>query len=173
MSCEKKFRIAIRLPDIFYVLRNPESLEPDSFIAEAELIAKHQSEEEHDEIVSEEVQLGRNQVDALCRILKSEFTTETKNITSFKSYVHNLESSSHATAMQEVKKFLEEMRGIEQDYKGDNISKLFRDHWSHYGEDFYFILKSIDLAGIRIVRDHSLIESLTDEQKIELYLETY
>ena len=76
-------------------------------------------------------------------------------------------------AIQEVESFLQEMRSFEQDYKGDNISKFFREHWAQYGEDFYFILKSIDLAGIRVVKDSSLIEHLTDEQKIEIYLETY
>ena len=76
-------------------------------------------------------------------------------------------------AIQEVENFLQEMRSLEQDYKGDNISKFFREHWAQYGEDFHFILKSIDLAGIRVVRDISLLEQLSDEQKIELYLETY
>jgi hypothetical protein len=33
MGNEKKFRIAIQVPEIFYVFRNHESLEPDSFIA--------------------------------------------------------------------------------------------------------------------------------------------
>jgi len=173
MESDKKFRVAIRVPEIFYVLRNHESQEPDNFIAEAELINKHQSSEEPDEPVSAEVQLGRDQIDAVCRTLKSEFTTETKNITSFKSYVYNLESNSRKMAIQEVESFLQEMRSIEKDYKGDNISKFFREHWAQYGEDFYFILKSIDLAGIRVVKDSSLIEHLTDEQKIEIYLETY
>jgi hypothetical protein len=173
MENDKNFRIAIRVPEIFYVLRSHESLEPDSFIAEAELIKKHQSSEEPDEPVSVEVQLGRDQIDAVCRTLKSEFTTETKNITSFKSYVHNLESNTGKTAIQEVENFLQEMRNLEQDYKGDNISNFFREHWTQYGEDFYFILKSIDLAGIRVVRDSSLLEQLSDEQKIKIYLEAY
>ena len=59
MGNEKKFRIAIRVPEIFYVFRNHESLEPDSFIAEAELIKKHLSEEP-DEPIAVEVQLGRD-----------------------------------------------------------------------------------------------------------------
>ena len=172
MGNEKKFRIAIRVPEIFYVLRNHESLEPDSFIAEAELIKKHQSEEP-DEPVSVEVQLGRDQIDAICRVLQSEFTTETKNITSFKSYVHNLDSNTLKMAIQEVENFLQEMRNLEQDYKGDNIYKFFQEHWAQYGEDFYFIVKSIDLAGIRVVRDSSLLEQLSDDQKIEIYLEVY
>jgi hypothetical protein len=173
MENDKNFRIAIRVPEIFYVLRNHESQEPDSFIAEGELIKKHQSNDEPHEPVSLEVQLGRDQIDTVCRTLKSEFTTETKNITSFKNYVYNLESNSRKMAIQEVESFLQEMRSFEQDYKGDNISKFFREHWAQYGEDFYFILKSIDLAGIRVVKDSSLIEHLTDEQKIEIYLETY
>ena len=111
MGNEKKFRIAIRVPEIFYVLRNHESLEPDSFIAEAELIKKHQSEEP-DEPVSVEVQSGRDQIDAICRLLQSEFTTETKNITSFKNYVHNLESNTLKMAIQEVENFLQEMRNL-------------------------------------------------------------
>ena len=173
MENDKKFRIAIRVPEIFYVLRDHESLEPDNFIAEAELINKYQSNEDSDEPVSAEVQLGRDQIDAVCRTLKSEFTTATKNITSFKSYIHKLESNSREMAIQEVKKFLEEMRRLEQEYKGDNISNCFQEHWAQYGEDFYFILKSIDLAGIRVVRDSSLLEQLSDEQKIHIYLETY
>jgi hypothetical protein len=173
MKNDKRFRISIRVPEIFYVLRNHESIEPDSFIAEVELIKKHQSNEELDEPVSVEVQLGRDQIDAVCRTLKSEFTTETKNITSFKSYVYNLKSNTQKMAMQEVENFLQEMRSLEQDYKGDNISKFLQKHWAQYGEDFYFILKSIDLAGIRVVRDSSLLEQLSDEQKIEIYLETY
>jgi hypothetical protein len=173
MESDKKFRIAIRVPEIFYVLRSHESLEPDSFIAEAELIKKHQSSEEPDEPVSIEVQLGRDQIDAVCRTLKSEFTTDTKNITSFKNYVHNLESNNRKAAIQEVENFLQEMRNLEQGYKGDNISKFILEHWAQYEEDFYFILKSIDLAGIRVVRDSSLLEQLSDEQKIEIYLEAY
>jgi hypothetical protein len=168
----KKFRIAIRVPEVFYVLRNPESQEPDRFIAEAELILKHQSDEESEEPVSEEVQLGRNQIDAICKTLQSEFTTETKNISSFKNYIHNLKSHSRDNAIEEVKTLLQEMRSIEQDYKGDNISRFFQNHWAHYGEDFHFILKSIDLAGIRIVRDSRFLEGLSDEQKIGLYLES-
>jgi hypothetical protein len=173
MPNEEKFRIAIRVPEIFYVLRDEESREPENFIAEVKLIKKHQSDEENAEHVSEEVQLGRDQIDTVCRTLKSEFTTETKNITSFKNYAHNLESGSRETAIQEVKNFLQEMRDIEESYKGDNVSKFFLGHWNQYGEDFYFILKSIDLAGIRVVRDNSLLEHLTDEQKIEIYLERY
>jgi len=168
----KGVKIAIRVPEIFYVLRNDESLEPDSFIAEAGLIKKHQSEEP-DEPISVEVQLGRDQIDSICRLLQSEFTTETKNITSFKSYVHNLESNALKMAIQEVENFLQEMRDLEQDYKGDNIYKFFQEHWAQYGEDFYFIVKSIDLAGIRVVRDSSLLEQLNDDQKIEIYLEVH
>jgi hypothetical protein len=173
MGNEKKFRIAIRVPEIFYVLRNHESLEPDSFNAEAKLIKKHQSNEDPDEPISVEVQAGRDQIDTICRVLNSEFTTETKNITSFKNYVHNLESNTRKMAIQEVGKFLQEMRNLEQDYKGDNIYKFFREHWAQYGEDFYFIVKSIDLAGIRVVRDIILLEQLSDEQKIEIYLEVH
>ena len=173
MEDHKKFRIAIRVPEIFYVLRNDESQEPDRFIAEAELIQKHQADEAGDEPVSHEVRLGRDQINTICRTLKSEFTTETKNITSFKSYIHNLKSRSRETAIEEVKFFLQEMRDIEKDYKGDNISSFFHNHWAQHGEDFHFILKSIDLAGIRIVRDCRLLEQLDDEQKIDIYLETY
>jgi hypothetical protein len=173
MGNDKNFRIAIRVPEIFYVLRNHESLEPDSFIAEAKLIKKHQPNEGPDDPDSVELQLGRNQIDSICRVLKSEFTTETKNITSFKSYVHNLESNTQKMAIQQVENFLQEMRNLEQDYKGDNIYKFFREHWSQYGEDFYFIIKSIDLAGIRVVRNISLLEQLSDDQKIKIYLEVH
>ena len=55
MENDKNFRIAIRVPEIFYVLRNHESQEPDSFIAEGELIKKHQSNDEPHEPVSLEV----------------------------------------------------------------------------------------------------------------------
>ena len=129
MENKKNFRIAIRVPQVFYMLRNHESLEPDSFIAEAELIKKHQSEDP-DEPVSVEVQLGRDQIGSICRLLQSKFTTETKNITSFKSYVHNLESNTLKMAIQEVENFLQEMRNLEQDYKGDNIYKFFQEHWA-------------------------------------------
>ena len=110
MSFENKFRIAIRVPEVFYVLRGHESCEPENFIAEEELIRIHQSDKKQDEPISEEVQLGRDQIDTICRMLKSEFTTETKNITSFKSYIHNLESNSQEKAIQEVENFLIEMR---------------------------------------------------------------
>ena len=173
MPNKEKFRIAIRVPEVFYNLENHESREPEGFISEAELITKHPSDEKNKEPVSEEVQRGRDQIDTLCRMLKSEFTTEAKNITAFKSYVHNLESGSRETAIQEVKNFLQEMRALEQNYTGDNVSEFFMDHWSEYGENFYFILKSIDLAGIRVVRDSRLLEQLTDEQKIGIYLEKY
>jgi hypothetical protein len=56
-----KFRIAIRIPEIFYVLRNHESKEPDRFDEETELIKQHQSDEEG--IFCAEVQLGRDQID--------------------------------------------------------------------------------------------------------------
>ena len=65
------------------------------------------------------------------------------------------------------------MRKLEKTYKGDNLSSFFLKHWYEKGEDFYFILKSIDLTGIRVVQDSSLRENLTDEQKIEIFLETY
>ena len=90
------FRIAIRMPEVFYVLRNHESKEPDRFEVESELIKIHLS----DEVVpvSSEVQLGREQIDTLCRILNSKFTTETKNISSFKNYIFYLESSSRTVS---------------------------------------------------------------------------
>ncbi len=172
MENKKRFRVAIRIPEVFYVLRDHESREPDRFDAEEELIKKHQ-QEEIAEPVSEEVQLGRDQIDAICKMLKSEYTTDTKNITKFKSYTYNLKSSSREAAIEEVKSFLLEMRELEENYTGDNISSFFQNHWIQYGEDFYFILKSIDLAGIRIVRDSHILDSLTDEQKIVLYFETY
>jgi hypothetical protein len=109
MGNAKNLRIAIRVPEIFYVFRNHESIEPDSFIAEAQLIKKHSSSEEPNEPVSVEVKLGRDQIDAVCKTLKSEFTTETKNITSFKSYIYNLKSNTQKMAIQEVENFLQEM----------------------------------------------------------------
>ena len=171
MQDGKNFRIAIRMPEVFYVLRNHESKEPDRFEVESELIKRHLSAEEVP--VSSEVQLGREQIDTLCRILNSKFTTETKNISSFKNYIFNLESSSRISSLLEVKKYLQEMRKLEKTYKGDNLSSFFLNHWYEKGEDFYFILKSIDLTGIRVVQDSSLRENLTDEQKIEIFLETY
>ena len=125
MFFENKFRIAIRVPEVFYVLRGHESCEPENLIAEEKLITRHQSDKKQDEPFSEEVQLGRDQIDTICRMLKSEFTTETKNITSFKSYIHNLESNSQEKAIQEVENFLIEMRDIEQNYKGNNVSSFF------------------------------------------------
>ena len=171
MQDGKNFRIAIRMPEVFYVLRNHESKEPDRFEVESELIKIHLS----DEVVpvSSEVQLGREQIDTLCRILNSKFTTETKNISSFKNYIFNLESSSRKSSLLEVKKYLQEMRKLEKTYKGDNLYSFFLNHWYEKGEDFYFILKSIDLTGIRVVQDSSLRENLTDEQKIDIFLETY
>ena len=165
------FRIAIRVPEIFYVLRNHESNEPDRFDEEAELIKQHQSDEE--DLVSEEVQLGRVQINKLCNALKSTFTTSTKNISTFKNYIFNLESNSKDAALLEVKNYMQEMRNIEQDFTGKNLSNFFLSHWPGKTEDFYFILKSIDLAGIRVVRDSSLLESLTDEDKISIFLESY
>ena len=173
MPFKNKFRIAIRVPEVFYVLRDHESCEPENFIAEEELIKRHQSDKKQDEPIPEEVQLGRDQIDTICRMLKSEFTTETKNITSFKPYIHNLESNSQEKAIKEVENFLIEMRDVEQNYKGNNVYNFFLDHWSQYEEDFYFILKSIDSAGIRVVRDSRQIENLSDEQKTILYLEKY
>ena len=165
------FRIAIRIPEIFYVLRNHESNEPDRFDEEAELIKKHQSDEI--DLVSAEVKLGRDQIDKLCNALKSTFTTDTKNISTFKNYIFNLESDSKDSALLEVKSYMQEMRKIEQDFNGKNLSKFFLSHWPEKPEDFYFMLKSIDLAGIRVVQDSSLLESLTDEDKISIFLERY
>ena len=161
MKVEIKFRIAIRIPEIFYVLRNHESKEPDRFDEETELIKQYESDKE--DVVSLEVQLGRDQIDKLCNALKS----------TFKNYIFNLESDSKDDALLEVKNYLQEMRNIEQCFTGENLSKIFLSHWSEKTEDFYFILKSIDLAGIRVVRDSSLLESLTDEDKISIFLESY
>ena len=171
MNGEINFRIAIRVPEIFYVLRNHESKEPDRFIEEAELIKHHQSGKK--DTVSDEVQLGRDQINNICNVLKSTFTTDTKSISVFKNYIFNLESNSKESALLEVKNYIQEMRTIEQKFSGENLSKIFLNHWPDKSEDFYFILKSIDLAGIRVVRDSSLLESLSDEDKIRLFLENY
>ena len=171
MNGEINFRIAIRVPEIFYVLRNHESKEPDRFIEESELIKHHQSSEK--DTVSDEVQLGRDQINNICNVLKSTFTTDTKSISVFKNYIFNLESNSKESALLEVKNYIQEMRTIEQKFSGENLSKIFLNHWPDKNEDFYFILKSIDLAGIRVVRDSSLLESLSDEEKINIFLENY
>ena len=171
MNGEINFRIAIRVPEIFYVLRNHESKEPDRFIEEAELIKHHQSGEK--DTVSDEVQLGRDQINNICNVLKSTFTTDTKSISVFKNYIFNLESNSKESALLEVKNYIQEMRTIEQKFSGEDLSKIFLNHWPDKNEDFYFILKSIDLAGIRVVRDSSLLESLSDEEKINIFLENY
>ena len=171
MQDGKNFRIAIRMPEVFYVLRNHESKEPDRFEVESELIKIHLLDEEVP--VSSEVQLGREQIDALCKILNSKFTTETKNISSFKNYIFNLESSSRKASLLEVTKYLHEMRKLEKTYRGDNLSSFFLNHWCEKGEDFYFILKSIDLIGVRVVQDSSFRKNLTDKQKINIFLETY
>ena len=171
MQDGKNFRIAIRMPEVFYALRNHESKEPDRFEVESELIKIHLLDEEVP--VSSEVQLGREQIDALCKILNSKFTTETKNISSFKNYIFNLESSSRKASLLEVTKYLQEMRKLEKTYRGDNLSSFFLNHWCEKGEDFYFILKSIDLIGVRVVQDSSLRKNLTDKQKINIFLETY
>jgi hypothetical protein len=42
------------------------------------------------------------------------------------------------------------MRNLEQYYKGDNIYKFFREHWSQY----------------EVVENSSLLEQLNDNQKI-------
>ena len=171
MKVEIKFRIAIRIPEIFYVLRNHESKEPDRFDEEIELIKQHQSDAEN--VVSAEVQLGRDQIDKLCNALKSTFTTDTKNISTFKNYIFKLESDSKDDALLEVKNYLQEMRNIEKGFNGENLSKFFLSHWPEKPEDFYFMLKSIDLAGIRVVRDSSLLYNLKDEEKISIFLESY
>ena len=171
MNGRIKFRIAIRVPEIFYVLRSHESKEPDRFIEEAELIKHHQSGEK--DTVSDEVQLGRDQINNICNVLKSTFTTDTKSISVFKNYIFNLESNSKEAALLEVKNYIQEMRAIEQKFSGKILSKIFLNHWPDKNEDFYFILKSIDLAGVRVVRDSSLLESLSDEEKINIFLENY
>jgi hypothetical protein len=48
-----KFRIAIRIPEIFYVLRNHESKELDRFDEETELINQYELDKE--DVVSLEV----------------------------------------------------------------------------------------------------------------------
>ena len=154
-----KFRIAILIPEIFYVLRNHESKEPDRFDEETELIKQYESDKE--DVVSLEVQLGRDQIDKLCNAHQS----------TFENYIFNLEFDSKDDALLEVKNYLQEMRNIEQCFTGENLSKIFLSHWSEKPEDFYFMLKSIDLAGIRVVRDSSLLDNLTDEEKISIFLE--
>ena len=147
MKVKIKFRIAIRIPEIFYVLRNHESKEPDRFDEETELIKQYESDKE--DVVSLEVQLGRDQIDKLCNALKSTFTTDTKNISTFKNYIFNLESDSKDDALLEVKNYLQEMRNIEQGFTGENLSKYFLSHWSEKPEDFYFMLKSKNQGGAR------------------------
>ena len=120
-----------------------------------------QYESDKEDVVSLEVQLGRDQIDKLCNALKS----------TFKNYIFNLESDSKDDALLELKNYLQEMRNIEQGFTGENLSKYFLSHWSEKPEDFYFILKSIDLSGIRMVRDSSLLDNLTDEEKISIFLE--
>ena len=161
MKVKIKFRIAIRIPEIFYVLRNHESKEPDRFDEETELIKQYESDKE--DVVSLEVQLGRDQIDKLCNALKS----------TFKNYIFNLESDSKDDALLEVKNYLREMRNIEQGFTGENLSKTFLRHWPKKPENFYFMLKSIDFAGIRVVRDSGLLDNLTDEEKISIFLENY
>ena len=82
-----------------------------------------------------------------------------------------MESDSKDDALLEVKNYLQEMKNIEQGFTGENLSKYFLSHWSEKPQDFYFMLKSIDLAGIRVVRDSSLLDNLTDEEKISIFLE--
>ena len=84
-----------------------------------------------------------------------------------------LPTNSKEAALLEVKNYMQEMRNIEQGFTGENLSNFFISHWSEKPEDFYFMLKSIDLAGIRVVRNSSLLESLTDEDKISIFLERY
>ena len=122
-----------------------------------------QYESDKEDVVSLEVQLGRDQIDKLCNALKS----------TFKNYIFNLESDSKDDALLELKNYLQEMRNIEQGFTGENLSKYFLSHWSEKPEDFYFMLKSIDLAGISLVRDSSLLDSLIDEEKISIFLESY
>ena len=86
------FRIAIRVPKIFYALRNHEPQESDRFGEEAELIKHHQSDGK--DTVSDEVKLGRNQINNICNVLKSTFTADTKNTSVFKNYIFNLEPNS-------------------------------------------------------------------------------
>ncbi|MFP6637419.1 MAG: hypothetical protein VB778_02195 [Nitrospinaceae bacterium] len=57
--------------------------------------------------------------------------------------------------IEEVEWYLQEMNSIKQGYEGDNITVFFRNQWTQHEEELYFILKSIELAGIRIVRDSS------------------
>ena len=106
-------------------------------------------------------------LDYICRSLNGIPRNDVSN------YIFNLESNSKKAAFLEVKNYLQEMRAIEQNFPGEKLSKIFLNHWSDKGEDFYFILKSIDLAGIRVVRDSSLLGSLSDEDKISLFLENY
>ena len=119
------------------------------------------------------MQLGRDQIDKLCNVLKSTFTTDTKNISTFKNYIFNLESDSKDDALLEVKNYLREMRNIEQGFTGENLSKTFLRHWLEKPEDFYFMLKSIYFAGIRVVPDSGLLDNLTDEERISIFLESY
>ena len=122
MKERMKFRIAIRIPEIFYVLRNHESKEPDRFDEETELIKQHQSDEENP--VSAALQLGRDQINKLCNVLKSVFITDTKNISTFKNYIFNLESDSKEAALLEVRNYIQEMRNIEQGFTGENLSNF-------------------------------------------------
>jgi hypothetical protein len=84
-----------------------------------------------------------------------------------------LESDSKDDALLEVKNYLREMRNIEQGFTGENLSKTFLRHWLEKPEDFYFMLKSIYFAGIRVVPDSGLLDNLTDEEKISIFLENY
>jgi hypothetical protein len=124
------------------------------------LIKQHQSDEE--DVVSEEVQLGRDQIDKLCNAHQS----------TFENYIFNLEFDSKDDALVEVKNYLQEMRNI-QHASLEKICQNFLNHWPDKSEGFYFMLKSISLARIRVVCDSSLLDNLTDEEKNNIFHESY
>ncbi len=123
--------------------------------------------------VSEDVKLGRIQMKK-----KSFFHSKDdpiENMMAFKKYTLDLKSKSQESAVQEVKDILEKNRILHRDYEGDKLTEYLENYWKENGaENIFFIINCIKQAGNGCTEKvYWQLYDLSDEQKIEIFLESY
>lgn len=96
------------------------------------------------------------------------------DVFNFKTWTLDLISKSRDAAIREVKELLKEHRRVEKEYEGDDMIGYLKDYWGQRGENFYFIITHIDKAGNGSTpKDYWTLYDLSDEQKIDIFLESY
>jgi hypothetical protein len=123
--------------------------------------------------VSDEVKLGRIQMEKKSFFHSKDDPIAEMNV--FKTYIHNLKSTTREEAVQEIKDLLETNLVVQRDYEGDKLSDYIQEYWTEKeGEDLFFVLNSINHAGNGSTPSrYWQMYDLTDDQKIDIFLETY